>query len=81
MAGRYLAAVPARIRRGHPARLLLRAAVTAALCAAALALIGDPALAQYAALTLIVTFAVLARQDLAPPPRQQSPGPGRRQER
>jgi hypothetical protein len=81
MAARYLAAIPARARHGHPARLLLRAAVTAALCAAALALIGNPALAQYAALTLIITFAVLARQDLAPPPRPQARNPAKRQER
>jgi hypothetical protein len=62
------AAVPDRIRRGHPVRLLLRAAATAGLCAAALTVL--PAIAANAAYAAAAIAAVLilhAGHDLAPP--------------
>jgi hypothetical protein len=59
------AAVPDRIRRGHPVRLLLRAAATAALCAAGLTVL--PAVAAYAAAALAGVLLLHARHDLAPP--------------
>jgi hypothetical protein len=60
-------AVPGRIRRGHPVRLLIRAAVTAALCAAVLTLFPASAVTTVATGSLIFVLVVYARQDLAPP--------------
>jgi len=60
-------AVPGRIRRGHPVRLLLRAAAAAGLCAAALTIL--PAItidAAYAAAALAGLLIVHAGDDLAP---------------
>jgi hypothetical protein len=64
-----LAEIPGRIRRGHPLRLLLRAAVIAGLCLTVLTLF--PALAPLpAAIVAALWCAALAREDLAPPPAQ-----------
>jgi curved DNA-binding protein CbpA len=62
--------LPARIRRGRPVRLLIRAAVAAALSLAVLQLIpGSPAAA--ADITgLVLWFLLTGRSDLAPPPEQ-----------
>ena len=64
-----LAEIPARFRRGHPCRLLIRAAVTAGLCAALLALFPGRFVALYFAVGLIVMFPISAREDMAPPAR------------
>jgi len=63
-----LARLPARIRRGRPARLALRLAVVAAASVAAVAVVGwTPASA--AVITGVLTWLLLtARHDLAPPP-------------
>jgi hypothetical protein len=59
--------VPDRIRRGHPARLLLRAAAAAGLCAAALTVLPAIALnAAYAAYALAAVLILNAGHDLAP---------------
>jgi hypothetical protein len=59
------AAVPDRIRRGHPVRLLLRALACAGLCAAALTVL--PIIAAYAAAALAGVLILHAGHDLAPP--------------
>jgi hypothetical protein len=63
-----LAPLLARVRRGRPARLLLRLAAAAAVSAAAVAVAGwapaTPALITGALTWLLLT----ARHDLAPPP-------------
>jgi hypothetical protein len=63
-----LARLPARVRRGRPARLALRLAVVAAASAAAVAVDGwmpaTPALIAGILTWLLLT----ARHDLAPPP-------------
>ncbi|HTX26249.1 MAG TPA: J domain-containing protein [Streptosporangiaceae bacterium] len=62
-----VAQVPSRIHRGHPLRLLLRAAVIAGLCAAVLTVF--PAVPHLpAAIVAGLWCAMLARADLAPPP-------------
>ena len=62
-----LAQVPTRIRRGHPLRLLIRAAVIAGLCLAVLTVF--PAVPPLpAAIVTGLWFAVLAREDVAPAP-------------
>ena len=62
--------LPARIRRGRPCRLLVRAAVAAVLSLAVLQLIpGQPAaLADVGG--LILWFLLTGRRDLAPPPER-----------
>jgi hypothetical protein len=65
-----LGRLPARIRRGRPLRLLIRAGVAAGLCLAVLALIpGQPA-APADVGGLIVWFVLTGRRDLAPPPER-----------
>jgi hypothetical protein len=65
-----LGRLPARIRRGRPLRLLIRAGVTAGLCLAVLALIpGQPA-APADVGGLIAWFVLTGRRDLAPPPER-----------
>ena len=65
-----LVQVPARIRRGRPRRLLLRAVLGALLALAVLQLIpGQPARPADIA-GLIVWFALTGRKDLAPPPER-----------
>ena len=62
--------LPSRIGRGRPLRLLLRAAVTAGLSVAVLALIpGQPAAPADIAM-LITWFVLTGRKDLAPPPER-----------
>ena len=59
--------VPGRIRRGHPVRLLLRAAAAAGLCAAALTVLPAIALnAAYAAVAIAGLLILHAGRDLAP---------------
>ncbi len=61
---------PARIRRGRPRRLLIRAAVAAVLSLAVLQLIPGTAAAP-ADITGLLTWLVLTgRRDLAPPPER-----------
>ena len=64
-----LAEIPARFRRGHPCRLLIRAAVIAGLCAALLTLFPGRPAANYFAVGLIVMFPLSAWEDMAPPAR------------
>jgi hypothetical protein len=65
-----LVQVPARIRRGRPRRLLLRAVLAALLALAVLQLIpGQPAVPADIA-GLIVWFTLTGRKDLAPPPER-----------
>jgi hypothetical protein len=61
---------PARIRRGRPRRLLLRAVIAAALSLVALQLIPGTAAAPADVGGLILWFALTARRDLAPPPER-----------
>ena len=64
------AQVPARIRRGRPLRLLIRAALAAGLSLGVLALIpGQPAAPADVGL-LITWFVLTGRRDLAPPPER-----------
>ena len=65
-----LAEFPSRIRRGRPLRLLIRAAIAAALSLLVLNLIpGQPA-APADILGLIIWFVLTGRKDLAPPPER-----------
>jgi hypothetical protein len=71
-----VAAVPGRIRRGHPVRLLLRAAATAGLCAAVLTIFPRSTVTGCAAAALIGVLVVYARHDLAPPGESSAPACG-----
>jgi hypothetical protein len=62
--------VPARIRRGRPLRLLVRAAVAAGLALAVLYLIPGTAAATADVFGAIWWFALTGRRDLAPPPER-----------
>ncbi|MGH3180947.1 MAG: hypothetical protein ACRDOE_03445 [Streptosporangiaceae bacterium] len=65
-----LVQLPSRVRRGRPGRLLIRAAVAAALCLLVLNLIpGQPA-APADVLGLVLWFVLTGRKDLAPPPER-----------
>ena len=80
---RVLAEFPARIRRGHPGRMAVRATVVTGLCLTLLAVFpGDP-LAAFAVVVLALVFLVYARQDLAPlsRPVTRRPPPGIASER
>jgi hypothetical protein len=67
---RPVRALPARILHGRPLRLIIRAAIAAALSLVVLWLIpGQPAAPADVA-GLIAWFAVTGRADLAPPPRR-----------
>jgi hypothetical protein len=61
------AAVPGRIRRGHPVRLLIRAIASAGLCAAVLTLLPASGITTDLAASLIILPVIYARHDLAPP--------------
>ena len=63
-----LTGVPARIRRGRPLRMLLRAAVAAALAMVVLRLIPGTAAAPADVFGLIWWFVLTGRKDLAPRP-------------
>ena len=71
--GHPLAAVwqlPARIRRGRPLRLLIRAGVAVLASLAVLALIPGTAAAPADVGGLVVWFVLTGRRDLAPPPER-----------
>jgi hypothetical protein len=61
---------PARIRRGRPRRLLIRAVTAAALSLAVLNLIPGTAAAPADVSGLILWFVLAGRRDLAPPPER-----------
>jgi hypothetical protein len=65
-----LVQVPARIRRGRPLRLLVRAAVAAGVSLAVLHLIPGTAAAAADVFGLIWWFVLTGRKDLAPPPER-----------
>ena len=65
-----LAQVPARIRRGRPVRLLVRAGVAAGVSLVVLYLIPGTAAAAADVFGLIWWFALTGRKDLAPPPER-----------
>ena len=66
----HLAAeIPARLRRGHPWHLAIRAAVTAGLCLTILALFPGRPAAGFSVAVLTGVFVLSARQDIAPPAR------------
>jgi hypothetical protein len=66
----YLAAqIPARLRRGRPWHLAIRAAVTAGLCLAIVTLFPGRPAATFSVAVVTVAFAVTARNDIAPPTR------------
>ena len=62
--------LPARIRRGRPIRLLIRAAVAAALSLVVLRLIPGTPAAPADVTGLVLWFLLTGRSDLAPPPGQ-----------
>jgi curved DNA-binding protein CbpA len=62
--------LPARIRRGRPVRLFVRAAVAAALALVVLRLIPGKPAAPADIAGLVVWFLLTGRSDLAPPPEQ-----------
>jgi len=64
------AQVPARIRRGRPLRLLVRAAIAAGVSLVVLHLIPGTAAAAADVFGLIWWFALTGRKDLAPPPER-----------
>ncbi len=61
---------PARVRRGRPRRLLIRAVIAAALSLVVLNLIPGTAAAPADITGLITWFVLTARRDLAPPPER-----------
>jgi hypothetical protein len=61
---------PARIRQGRPRRLLIRAAIAAALALVVLQLIPGTAAAPADITGLITWFVLTGRRDLAPPPER-----------
>jgi hypothetical protein len=65
-----LSRLPARIRRGRPLRLLVRAAVAALLSLAVLVLIPGVPAAPADVGGLVVWFLLTGRRDLAPPPER-----------
>ena len=65
-----LAQVPARIRRGRPLRLLVRAAVAAGVSLVVLHLIPGTAAAPTDVFGLTWWFVLTGRRDLAPPPER-----------
>jgi len=65
-----LAQLPARIRRGRPRRLLIRAAVAVALSTVVLRLIPGTPGAPADVFGLALWFVLTGRKDLAPPPER-----------
>jgi hypothetical protein len=65
-----LGRLPARIRRGRPLRLLVRATVAGLLSLAVLALIPGTPAAPADVLGLVLWFVLTGRRDLAPPPER-----------
>ena len=78
---RVVAEIPSRFRRGHPWRLAIRAAVTAGLCLAALAIWPRGPVEGISLYLLIGLFAVSAREDMAPlsRPVRRNPPAGSKQ--
>ena len=74
-----LGEVPARLRRGHPVRLAIRALVIAGLCLAVLAFFPRGAYPHFWVAALTGLFVLYAWQDMAPPsrPPRRLPPPGR----
>jgi len=64
---RMLAEIPGRFRRGHPVRLLIRAAVIAGLCLTVLSVFPRWAAPDFGVAVLTGVFFLSAREDLAPP--------------
>ncbi len=62
--------LPSRIRRGHPVRLLLRAAIAAALSLLVLNLIPGTPAAPADVFGLVLWFVLTGRKDLARPPER-----------
>ena len=65
-----VAEFPARVRRGRPGRLLLRAVIAAALSLVVLQLIPGTASAPADIVGLLTWFVLTGRRDLAPPPER-----------
>jgi hypothetical protein len=65
-----LVQIPARIRRGRPLRLLIRAATAAVVSVLVLRLIPGTAAAAADVSGLVWWFVLTGRKDLAPPPEQ-----------
>ena len=65
-----LAQLPARIRRGRPRRLLIRAVIAAELSLLVLQLIPGTAAAPADVFGLALWFVLTGRKDLAPPPER-----------
>jgi len=65
-----LGRLPARLRRGRPLRLLIRAAVAVLASAAVLALIPGTPAAPADVGGLVLWFVLTGRRDLAPPPER-----------
>jgi hypothetical protein len=61
---------PARVRRGRPRRLLLRAVIAAVLSLVVLQLIPGTAAAPADVTALVTWFVLTGRRDLAPPPER-----------
>jgi hypothetical protein len=61
---------PARVRRGRPRRLLIRAVIAAGLCLVVLQLIPGTASAPADVTALVTWFVLTGRRDLAPPPER-----------
>ncbi|MGH3149636.1 MAG: hypothetical protein ACRDOB_02750 [Streptosporangiaceae bacterium] len=67
---RALGRLPARIRRGRPRHLVIRAAIAAVLCLVVLNVIPGQAAAPADITALIIWFVLTGRKDLAPPPER-----------
>jgi hypothetical protein len=65
-----LAQVPARIRRGRPLRLAIRAIIAAVLSLVVLQVIPGTPAAPADVLGLVLWFVLTGRRDLAPPPER-----------
>jgi hypothetical protein len=62
--------VPARVRRGRPLRLAIRAVIAAVLSLVVLQLIPGTPAAPADVLALVLWFVLTGRKDLAPPPER-----------
>ena len=65
-----LTQIPARIRRGRPLRLAIRAIIAAVLSLLVLQLIPGTPAAPADVLALVLWFVLTSRKDLAPPPER-----------
>ena len=62
--------LPARVRRGRPLRLAIRAIIAAVLSLLVLQLIPGTPAAPADVLALVLWFVLTGRKDLAPPPER-----------